>query len=158
MTDIYKILSDLNIPFTRYDHPAVFTVGEAEALCNTIPGGHIKNLFLRNRKGDKHYLIVIGVEKQVDLKKLGILLDEKLSFASPERLMHFLGVTPGSVTILGLINDINKEVVVIIDTELSKYESLDCHPLINTATLVISQEGITKFLKWSGNEVRYISL
>jgi len=158
MTDIYKILSDLNIPFTRYDHPAVFTVEEAEALCNTIPGGHIKNLFLRNRKGDKHYLIVIGVEKQVDLKKLEILLDEKLSFASPERLMHFLGVTPGSVTILGLINDINKEVVVIIDIELSKYESLDCHPLINTVTLVISQEGVANFLKWSGNEVRHISL
>lgn len=158
MTDIYKILSDLDILFIRYDHPAVFTVKEAEDLGNTIPGGHIKNLFLRNRKGDKHYLVVIGVEKQVDLKKLGILLDEKLSFASPERLMNFLGVTPGSVTILGLINDINKEVVVIIDTELSKYESLDCHPLINTATLVISQEGVAKFLEWRGNEVRYISL
>jgi len=158
MSDIYKVLNDLGIEYTKYDHPAVFTAAEAKELAGDIPGEHIKNLFLRNRKGDKHFLVVVDAEKQVDLKKLGEILGEKLGFASPERMMTYLGVTPGSVTLLGLINDINKEVVVVIDAELEKRESLHCHPLINTATLVISQEGITKFLQWRGNEVKKIDL
>ena len=69
MIDIYKILEDQKIPFIRYDHPAVFTAGEAEEKCNDIPGGHIKNLFLRNRKGDKHYLVIVDLQKQIDLKQ-----------------------------------------------------------------------------------------
>lgn len=158
MSDVYQILKDQNIQYTRYDHPAVFTAEEAEQMIGDIPGEHVKNLFLRNRKGNKHYLIVVDAQKQVDLKKLGETLGEKLGFASPERMMTYLGVTPGSVTLLGLINDINKEVVVVLDAELEKRESLQCHPLINTATLVIPQDGINKFLQWRGNEVKHINL
>lgn len=158
MPDIYQILKDLSIQYTKFEHPAVFTAEEAKNMVSDIPGEHIKNLFLRNRKGDKHYLVVVDAQKQVDLKKLGEALGEKLGFASPERMMTYLGVTPGSVTLLGLINDTNKEVVVVLDTELDKRESLQCHPLINTATLVISKDRVNKFLQWRGNEVKQIAL
>lgn len=158
MSDIYTFLDQHKIPYQKFDHPAIFTVAEAQEKASAIPGGHIKNLFLRNRKGNKHYLVVIPADKQLNLKNLEALLDEKLGFASPERLQQYLGVTPGSVTILGLINDQKHEVAVILDTELSTYDTLSCHPLINTATLVIPREGIEEFLKLRGNEVRYLPL
>ncbi len=135
MTDIYQALSELAIAYTRYDHPAVFTAEEAEQLCGSIPVAHTKNLFLRNRKGDKHFLVVIGATKRANLKQLETLLGEKISFASPERLQQCLGVIPGSVTLLGLINDKNKEVSVIIDQDLWDNEILGVHPLVNTTTL-----------------------
>lgn len=158
MNDIYTYLTANGITYQKYDHPAVFSVAEAAEKAPNIPGGHTKNLFLRNRKGDKHFLVVIDAYKQADLKKLGELLGEKLGFASPERLMHYLGVTPGSVTLLGLINDTNSEVVVIIDSQLLEQHTIQCHPLTNTATLSIPQEDIKKFLALRGNEVKKLLL
>ncbi len=159
MSDIYTILAENKIPYTRYDHPAVFTVEESEKICENIPGAKTKNLFLRNRAGDKHYLVVIAAEKRADLKKLESLLDEKkLSFASPERLQKYLGLTPGSVTFLGLVNDVNHEVKIIFDEDVINAEAIQTHPLTNTATLTIAQEGVRNFLQLYGNGAQFLKL
>ncbi len=158
MADIYQVLDSLSLPYTRYDHPAVFTCAEAEIHCAHAPGGICKNLFLRNRRGDKHFLVVVSNEKKADLKKLEVLLEEKVSFASPERMLQYLGVTPGSVTLLGLIHDTQKEVLVVIDEDLWKHDELQMHPLVNTATVVLKREDVKAFLDWRGNALRFVQL
>lgn len=156
--DISQFLSDHNIAYQRFDHPAVFTCEEAKLLCPDMPGETIKNLFLRDRDGKRHFLVVVGSGKNVDLKKLKDLLGiSKLSFASEERLKKYLGVTPGSVTLLGLIHDTDHGVEVIIDQNLME-KSLQCHPLVNTASLVISGEGIQRFLKKTGHECHFLNV
>ncbi len=157
--NIYDILADLNIGYEKYDHQAVFTVKEAEKYNIGIEAGESKNLFLRNKKGDKHFLVIAESTAKVDLKKLSSLLDgQKLSFASPERLQKYLGVTPGSVSPFGLINDESKLIKVLVDKELLKYAKLGYHPNINTSTLVISTDDFKTFLNWTQNAVVYIDL
>lgn len=159
MSDIYKILKQLKIDYEKYDHPAVFTVEEAEKYDRGIDGGKTKNLFLRNKKGDKHYLLIVESNKMTDLKKLAFLVKEKkLSFASPERLKETLGLIPGSVSPFGLINNTDKSVEVIVDNGLLKYEKLGFHPNINTATIVIKTDDFKRFLNWVGNNVIYMDL
>lgn len=159
MKDIYKILDELAIPYTRHDHPAVFTCEEADKYDLQIPGGHTKNLFLRNRKGDKHFLVIIPSTKMVDLKKLeGQISEKKIAFASPERMLLILGVTPGSVTPFGLINDEEKNTVVIVDKALWENEILNFHPNVNTATLGVKREDFKRFLEWCGNKVISLEL
>ena len=104
-------------------------------------------------------MVTLPATKRADLKNLAHLVNESgLSFASPERLMKYIGVTPGSVTVLGLINYTNKEVTVIIDEDLWKQDSLQYHPLPNTATLVIARDDVKKFLEWTGQRVLYLTL
>src|SRR5438045_1807634 len=139
---IYTFLNTYNIPYERFDHEAVFTCEQANELCPAMPGQSIKNLFLYDKRKEQHFLVVVPNGKRVDLKELKIQLGlSNLSFASEERLQKYLGVTPGSVTILGLINDTFHIVTVILDTDL-KGKALQCHPLINTATVVIPGDGI----------------
>ena len=124
-----------------------------------LPGAKIKNLFLRDEKGNRPFLVVLGYKKSVDLKALSALLDAKrLGFASPERLKKYLDIEPGSVTILALLNDINHNVELIIDKEIWQEETFQCHPLINTSTLVISKENLEKFLEETGHEVRLVEI
>lgn len=157
--DIYSVLQDLGIQYEKHEHPAVHTVEEAAQYDRGIDAGKSKNLFLRNVKGDTHYLVVMESTKRLDLKRLSELLNEtKLSFASPERLMTHLGLTPGSVGPFGLINNSDKSVRVIVDSGLLKYSKLSYHPNVNTATLVISTEDLKKFLEWTGNKIEYIDL
>lgn len=159
MKDIYKILENLGIKYEKHEHPAVFTSQEAAEYDRGIEGGKSKNLFLRNNKGDRHYLVIIESMKRADLEKLASSLNEsKLSFASPERLLKHLGVTPGSVSPFGLINDTGRNVQVVIDKKLMKYERLCFHPNINTATIVISTNDFRKFLDFTGNRVTYLKL
>lgn len=159
MQDIYKILAELGITYIKHDHPAVFTVQESDKYYKDIRGGKSKNLFVRNKKGNKHYLIVVESSKKVDLKKMAAALGEpSLGFASEERLMKYLGLTPGSVSPFGLINDLNKEVTVIIDNDLWKYDRLNSHPNINTSTLELSREDLKKFLDWCGNPVKFLDI
>jgi len=159
MFDIYSFLDRHGITYQKFDHPAVFTCEEAERLCPPMPGAHTKNLFLRDRKGTRHLLVVVGYEKKVDLKKLvDVCGVDKLSFASPERLIKHLGVEPGSATLLGLATDGAKDIEVFIDEELWKADALLCHPLVNTATLVISHEGIEKFLLATGHRWKVIEV
>lgn len=159
MKNIYDILDDLNIKYEKHDHPAVFTVEEAEHYDSEIEGGKSKNLFLRNNKGNKHYLLVAESRKKIDLKKLSSFLNEKrLSFASPERLKKYLGLTPGSVSPFGLINDSSKSIKVLVDKGLLKYKKLGYHPNVNTSTLVIKTNDLKRFLSWTGNTIVYVGL
>ncbi|MFA5947519.1 MAG: prolyl-tRNA synthetase associated domain-containing protein [Candidatus Gracilibacteria bacterium] len=147
MSDIYKFLDDNGIVYQRFDHPAVFTCEEADRLCPIMPGVGTKNLFLRDKNGKRHFLVSVGKEKNVDLKKLKDIIGvSKLGFASEERLKEHLGVTPGSVTLLGLINDPACDVEVFIDEAIWN-QSLQCHPLVNSATLVVEFEGMKKFFE-----------
>lgn len=156
--DVYKILKEIGIEYNKFDHPAVFTVEEAEKY-NRGSGAHSKNLFLRNKKGDKHFLVILEASKRINLKELAKELNESnISFASPERLQKYLGLTPGSVSLFGLVNDSNKEVEVVVDTDLLKFETQGFHPNINTSTLVFSTEDFKKFLSWTKNKVTFLKL
>src|SRR5450759_1931534 len=119
MPDIYEFLDGHGIAYQRCDHPAVFTVAEMKRLVPPLDGAHTKNLFLRDKKGRRHVLVVVGSDKQVDIKALSAALGlDHLSSGSPERLRKYLGIEPGSVSLLALLNDIKREVEVFIDREL----------------------------------------
>ena len=156
---VLETLDNLGIVYGRHEHPPVATVEEAEKYWGSIQGTHCKNLFLRNKRGNRHYLVVAAVDKAVDLKRLNALLGEdRLSFASPERLMRWLGLEPGSVSPFGLINDASHQVDVICDEALKSSAGLGFHPNINTATLEIALADFEKFLASRGNTVRWLKL
>jgi len=156
---VYTVLNELGIAFNRYEHPPVYTVEEAERHWENITGAHCKNLFLRNKKGNRHYLVIVESSKHADLKSLSHKLGEdRLSFGSEKRLMKYLGLETGSVSPFGLINDSQKEVEVIIDSDLRKAERINFHPNINTTTVGIEFSDFEKFLSWCGNRLRYQKL
>jgi Ala-tRNA(Pro) deacylase len=156
---VYAALDALGIRYDRYEHPAVFNAEDAAKYWDPIDGVQCKNLFLRNKKGDKHYLVVVGIDKRVDLKDLVKLVgDDRLSFGSPERLMARLGLTPGSVSPFGLINDGDASVRVLIDQDLRAATRLIFHPNINTASVVVSWADLERFLSTRRNSVRLVSL
>ncbi len=152
MEPIFSLLETHQIPYKKFEHEAVFTCEESERL-PPMPGCPTKNLFLRDRKGDRHFLVVIGHEKSADLKALsGLIGADKLSFASEERLKEFLGVEPGSVTMLGLMCDTEHRVEVVIDAAVWAADEVQSHPLRNTGTVVLSHEGVEQFLAITGHK------
>lgn len=156
--DIDSFLTERHIPFQRFDHAAVFTCDEAAKL-PPMPGQGTKNLFLRDDKGKRHFLVVVSHEKNVDLKELSKIIGcRKLGFGSPERLKKFLRVEPGAVTILGLVHDTDRLVELFMDEDIADADSYQCHPLVNTATLVIPRSGIEKFLKETGHVLRVVRI
>jgi len=156
---VLEALGRLGIPYRRYEHPPVFTVEQAEAHWQDVTGAHCKNLFVRNQKGNRHYLIILEASKKADLAALARKLGEdKFSFASAERLARHLGLEPGAVSPFGLINDRNKTVCVILDQDLRKSGEVNFHPNVNTATLGISYSDFEKFLAWCGNAVQLIGI
>src|SRR6188472_1905857 len=117
--EVYAALDALGIEYERYEHPPVFTGEAAAEHWGRIPGTQVKNLFLRNKKGDRQYLVILEIGKQADLRQLvKVIGDDRFSFGSPERLMATLGVTPGSVSPFGLLNPGSRDVRVIVDQEL----------------------------------------
>lgn len=155
--DIYAFLKSHDIAFERFDHPAVFTCEQAAELRTPMPGKDTKNLFLRDEKGKRHFLVTVGHEKQVDIKALKRIFDvQKLSFASPDRLKTHLGVEPGAVTILGLVHDTDHTVEVFIDEAVWNAEAFCCHPLVNTATLCIPHAGLETFMRATGHPYRIL--
>ncbi len=158
MKNIYNFLQEHNITYERFNHPAVFTCEQANELCPPMPGQSIKNLFLYDKRTEQHFLVVVPNGKRVDLKELKTTLQvANLSFASEERLNKYLGVEPGSVTVLGLVNDTFHFVSVIFDAQL-KNQALQCHPLINTATLVMPFDTIEKFLSATGHAYQFLEI
>ena len=154
---VYNTLDQLDISYARYEHPPVYTVDEAKQYWQDIKGSHAKNLFLRNNKGSRHYLVVLEETKTADLKALSTQLDAgKLSFASERRLMEHLGLEAGSVSPFGLINDSQKAVTVVIDRDLSRNGLVNFHPNVNTATITVTNQDFEKFLKHCGSEIIYI--
>jgi Ala-tRNA(Pro) deacylase len=152
-------LAELGIATTVHRHPPVFTVEESKAMRGTLPGGHIKNLFLRNKKGDRMWLVVLEEDRKVDLKALAPMIGaDKLSFGSAERLLANLGVLPGSVTPLALVNDKARKVELVVDRALMGMDPINCHPLTNDMTVAISPEGLLAFFRSTGHAPRFLDL
>lgn len=159
MQDIYKFLDEHKIDYQKFEHKAVFTCADVMELDEKMPGVGTKNLFLRDKTGSRHFLVTVGHDKNVDLGELRQIFGvSKLSFGSAERLKEFLGVEPGSVTLLGLINDLEHKVEVVIDKDIWG-ESLQCHPLVNTASLLIDPDGLERFFAAVGHhQVRIVKI
>lgn len=151
-------LAELGIPCRTVSHPPVFTVEEAKALRGELPGGHVKNLFLRDKKGAM-WLVVAEEDRKIDLKALAERIGAgKVSFASPERLMQYLGVIPGAVTPFGLINDRNREVRVVLDAGLLAHDPVNVHPLTNDRTTAIAPRDLLRFIEACGHKPEVIDL
>ena len=156
---VYATLDALGIPYTIYTHPPVFNMADVQEHWAGIEGTKVKNLFLRNKKGDRHYLVILEVSKQADLRQLvKVVGDDRLSFGSPERLMATLGLTPGSVSPFGLIHDTGHIVRVVIDADLRGADRLIFHPNINTLSLAISGADLERFLASRKNVVRWVKV
>lgn len=157
---VLEKLKELNIEFKEITHAPVYTIEEMNALGNIFEGAKIcKNLFVRDQKGKRHFLIIVPEEKRVPLSEISAKIGStKLSFASEERLMKYLKLTPGAVTPLAVINDEKAEVEVILDEELKSKEFLGVHPCVNTATILIKPEGLEKFIRKNNNKFKYIEI
>lgn len=144
--DLFAFLDAQGIAHSTLDHPAVFRVGEGDEIKAGLPGGHTKNLFLKDAKGQLWLISALG-HTQIDLKRLHTVIGSgRLSFGSPELMQETLGVTPGSVTAFGLINDSERRLRFVLDAELAASDPVNFHPLTNTATTAVSQEGFRRFL------------
>ena len=147
------------IKLERHEHAAVMTVAESELLVPTLPGAKTKNLFLRDKKGLKHFLVTIPAASSVNLNQLGDLLGAgRLGFASADRLLTHLGVNPGSVSMLGLVNDTAHNVQFVIDQALWDAPAVQAHPLINTATMVVPHADLVRFLAATRHKPKIISV
>ncbi len=157
--ELYGLLEELAIKFEYHEHPPVATIEDAKIHWKNYNSGRCKNIFLRNHKGDRHYLVILEHLRQLNMRDLERLLRQgKLTFASDKRLKKYLGVEPGSVSPFGLINDTGRHVHLFIDEKLNEYERLTFHPNINTASLVISKTDFLKFLQYTGNTFEFIRL
>jgi Ala-tRNA(Pro) deacylase len=156
--DLFARLSGLGIETRTLDHEAVFTVAESSRLERELPGGHTKNLFLKDKKGALFLVVALG-HAHIDLKSLHRVLGcDRLSFGKPELLMEILGVPPGSVTPFSLINDTGRRVTVILDADMMRHETLNFHPLENTASTNIKRDDIVAFIRACGHEPRVIAV
>ncbi|UCD78669.1 MAG: prolyl-tRNA synthetase associated domain-containing protein [Desulfobacterales bacterium] len=159
MSDFYRFLEENRIEYERHDHPPVYTVEEARRLVPTLPAAKTKNLFLRDKKGQRHFLVVVPADKRVDIKALPqVIGSNRLSFGSEERLKNYLGITPGSVTLFAIFNDPRHEVELIVDETLWEAEAFQFHPLVNTSTLVISRGNLKRFIAKTGHQVRLLDI
>ncbi len=155
---VYEYLNGLQIAYIKHEHPPVYTVEEANQHWHSITGMHCKNLFLRDKKGRQHFLLVIESSKQINIKKLNEQLGERFSFASPERLEKHLGLTPGSVSPFGLINNEDNLVKLILDSDIEHSEEVNFHPNINTITLTLKTSDFLKFIHNVGNDWQFLSV
>ena len=159
MSDFYQFLEENRIEYERHDHPPVYTVEEAGRLVPPLPAAKTKNLFLRDKKGQRHFLVVVPAEKKVDIKALPeVVGSSRLSFGSADRLKKYLGVEPGSVTLFAIFNDPHHAVELIVDENLWEAEAFQFHPLVNTSTLVISRENMRRFIAKTGHAVRVLKV
>jgi Ala-tRNA(Pro) deacylase len=157
MVDLYRFLADHHVEYERYDHPAVYTVADVKRLVPPLPAARTKNLFLRDHKGRRHFLVIVPADKRVNIKALNTVIDSsRLSFGSANRLQKFLGVDSGSVTIFALVNDRDHKVEVIIDESLWEQKAFQFHPLVNTSTLVVSNDHLKRFLTLTGHDVKIL--
>ncbi len=159
MMDLVGFLKTHRIGFVRHDHPPVFTCEEELRHVPESGAARTKNLFMRDRRGRRHLLLVTLCSKSVSIADFAEIAGaDRLSFASPERLMKHLGVEPGSVTLLGLVNDTAHAVEVYIDADVWGAPSLHAHPLRNDATLVLSHDDVARFLTATGHQPRIITV
>lgn len=151
--DLFDYLAQLGIAVTTVEHPPLFTVADSQTLRGEIPGGHTKNLFLRDRKNN-YFLLTVEEDAEVDLKQIHHVIGAsgRVSFGKPEQLMEYLGVTPGAVTAFGVLNDTEGAVKIIFDEALMRHDIINAHPLTNTATTSIARDDLLRFVEATGHE------
>ncbi len=152
-------LKELQISYEYYSHPPAPTIEIAKHYWSKFEATHCKNIFLRNHKGNQHYLVLLPCDFDVNIKLLELKLKQgKLSFASATRLLKYLNLLPGSVTPFGLINDNEHHVIVYVDKSLLEATRLSFHPNYNTASVVIEREDFLSFLKSTKNKVEFLDI
>ncbi|MCO6391180.1 prolyl-tRNA synthetase associated domain-containing protein [Aliihoeflea aestuarii] len=151
--DLFAMLADLGIDVVTVSHPPLFTVEESRSLRGRIAGGHTKNLFVKDKK-DRFFLLAVEETATVDLKQIHQVIgaSSRVSFGKPEKLMEYLGVTPGAVTVFGAINDGGHDVTIVLDRALMENETINAHPLANDATTSIRRDDLLTFLRATGHE------
>ena len=156
---VFQLLSELDIKYELYEHPPVPTVEDALPYWDKIEATHCKNLFFRNHKGNRHYLVILKHNRKLNIRDLEQGLKQgKISFASPQRMERYLGLSGGSVSVFGLINDKENHIHLFLDDGLKSAEKISFHPNENNATVVISDQSFIKFLDWSKNSYEFITL
>ena len=152
---LFAFLDQLGIAHSTVTHPPLFTVEQSRALRGQIPGGHTKNLFLRDKKNNV-YLVTAEEDAEIDLKGLHRVLGAsgRFSFGSAELMMELLGVAPGSVTPLGVLHDTQGRINVVLDAALMEHDTINCHPLVNTMTTSLKRDDLVKFLEATGHSPR----
>jgi Ala-tRNA(Pro) deacylase len=157
--DLFQFLDSLGIAHTTKSHAPVFTVAESQALRDEIPGGHTKNLFLKDKK-DQYFLLTVDEHATVDLKTVHQIVGgaSKFSFGKPEKLMEYLGVIPGAVTAFGVFNDTGNNVTIVLDADLVKNDVINCHPLSNDATTSISSNDLVRFVEATGHTAHVLKV
>ena len=156
---VYQVLKELGIDYQKYDHPPVMTIEDIKELDFIIEPMHCKNLFLRNSKGDQHYLALVHHDKKANTRAIAKKIrSTRLSFASDKRLKTYLGLEPGSVSVFGLINDPDGKVIVLVDQDLQKEAKLTFHPNDNRASITVSYQDFIKFLEQRKNPLQFIEM
>ena len=157
--ELFELLEKLNIAFEYHEHPSLTTIEDAKIHWRDYNSGRCKNIFFRNHKGDRHYLVILEHLRQLNIHDLEKRLRQgKLTFASDQRLKQYLGVEPGSVSPFGLINDKERHVHLFMDQKLNEFDRLAFHPNVNTASLIISKSDFLRFLEYTGNTFEFIKL
>jgi len=150
--ELFKLLDKLGISHSTKQHEPVFTVAESQSLRDLIPGGHTKNLFVKDKK-DKYFVLTVEENASVDLKSVHKVIGaaSRVSFGRPEKMLEYLGVVPGSVTVFGAINDVNNDVTFVLDSALMENELINGHPLSNDATTTVGKQDLIRFLEATGH-------
>lgn len=155
----YDALNALGIPYTRFEHDAAMTMADCFEIDAALTAVHCKNLFLSNRQGTEFFLLLIGGEKPFKTKDVSRQIGRaRLSFGTAEQLMALLGLTPGSVSPMGLVHDAEKRVVVLIDREVMAAEEILVHPCVNTASIVLKAADLMRFIESRGNPIEYVDI
>ena len=156
---LLEYLAGLGIETKTYDHPPLFTVSQSEDLRGDIPGGHTKNLFLKDKKGS-YFLLTVGEHAIIDLKTIHTKIGAsgRVSFGKAEMLEELLGVIPGAVTIFGLVNDKAGQVKAFLDADLMADDLINAHPLTNDATTAITRDDLVRFIEATGHEATVLKL
>jgi len=154
-TDLFAFLDKLGITHASVNHPALFTVEQSQSLRGTIPGGHTKNLFLRDKKGAL-FLVTALEDAAIELKSLHRQLGAsgRFSFGSADLMRETLGIEPGAVTPFAVMNDHNRRVTVVLDAALMRHDTINCHPLVNSMTTSIGRADLVRFLEATGHPPR----
>jgi Ala-tRNA(Pro) deacylase len=156
---LLAFLRELGIQFNHVLHPPVSTAQEAASIIKGLPGTPSKNLFLRDKAGHRHFLVSVPFHMHVNLKALASVLNtDRLSFGSPERLQKHLGVAPGSVTLLGIINDIDQKVEGFVDRNLWEADLIHCHPLVNQESIIISPQAVEHYYRALGRSLKVVNV
>ena len=157
--DLAAFFAHHAIEAKRFEHSPVMTVEESQRLVPNLPGAKTKNLFVRDKKGVRHILVTVPHDLAVDLNSLGLLLGAgRLGFASPERLRKYLGIAPGSVSLLALVNDSAHAIEFVLDRRLWDADAVQAHPLVNDATMVLPHAQLERFLAATGHVAHIVDV